>query len=642
MNILVVRRLRGICSSGLAGLLVHCLLFAPSGLAFAADAESPIEPGRDYHTLANIEEFRVRHLDLELQVLFEQQILSGVAELSVERLVAGKRELRLDTRDLTIRNVWWLADSGEVLPLGFLKGEYDRALGTPLLIELPAELDAAEFKLRISYQTRPEASGLQWVPAAQTAGKTDPYLYTQSQAINARSWVPLQDSPQVRFTYNAVIRVPASLRAVMSASNALDLAPDGVYQFAMPQAIPSYLLALGVGKLEFQAIGPRTGVFAEPPVLAAAAAEFADVEKMLETSEQLFGPYRWGRYDLLILPPSFPFGGMENPRLSFITPTVLAGDRSLVSLIAHELAHSWSGNLVTNATWRDLWLNEGFTVFLERRIVQALYGERRHDMEDTLGLQDLRDDMADLPPADTRLAIDLRGRDPDDVFSNVPYDKGRLFLGWLESRFGRAQFDEFLRGYFDHFAFQSISTEQFRVWLTDNLTAKQPGLVTDAEIDEWIYQPGLPKFAVLPQSPAFVAIDGARSDWLAGKRTVESLRGKDWTTHEWLHFLNKFPARTPAVKLTELDQAFGLTAIGNNEIAHSWLRIAIRNNYEPAYERLANYLETIGRRKLIKPLYEDLMKTPAGAARAAAIYAKARGNYHPIAATTLDPIVYGR
>ncbi|MEZ5513109.1 MAG: M1 family metallopeptidase [Steroidobacteraceae bacterium] len=605
-------------------------------------ALAPPQPGRDYHTLANIDEFRVRHLELELQVLFEQQVLSGIADLTIERLAPDARQVRLDTRALTIRNVWWLRGPGDVVGLDFQKGEYDPALGSPLEIDLPAGIDTPTFKLRLSYQTRPEASGLQWVPPAQTAGKTHPYLYTQSQAINARSWIPLQDSPQVRFTYNATIHVPAGLRAVMSASNPLELAPDGVYQFEMSQPIPSYLLALGVGKLEFQAIGRRTGVFAEAPVLTAAAAEFADVEQMLETSEQLFGPYRWGRYDLLILPPSFPFGGMENPRLSFITPTVLAGDRSLVSLIAHELAHSWSGNLVTNATWRDLWLNEGFTVFLERRIVQALYGERRHDMEDTLGLQDLRADMADLPPADTRLAIDLRGRDPDTVFSNVPYDKGRLFLGWLEARFGRAAFDEFLRGYFDHFAFQSISTEQFRAWLDANLVAKQPAAVTAAEIDEWLYQPGLPRFAVLPQSPAFAEVDAARGEWLAGKRTAASLPGKDWTTHEWLHFLNKFPPRTPAVKLSELDAAFGLTQIGNNEIAHSWLRIAIRNSYEPAFARLAAYLETIGRRKLIKPLYEDLMKTPAGAALARDIYARARANYHPIAAATLDPIVFAR
>jgi aminopeptidase N len=609
--------------------------------ASAMEAASPAtaqEVGRDYHSLANTAAFRVKHVDLELQVFFDAQRLSGVADLNVERLQPGS-QLILDTRDLTIRAIWWLRGSRDLVPLEFRLAERDAALGSALSIDLPAELTAQRFAIRVSYQTRPEASGLQWVPAAQTAAKAQPFLFTQSQAIHARSWLPLQDSPQVRFTYNATIRVPPGMRAVMSANNPLELAADGVYRFEMPQPIPSYLMALAAGELEFRAIGPRTGVFAEAPVLESAANEFADVEKMLETSERLFGPYRWGRYDLLILPPSFPFGGMENPRLSFITPTVIAGDRSLVSLIAHELAHSWSGNLVTNATWRDLWLNEGFTVFLERRIMQALYGERRHDMEDVLGLQELRDDLGSLPPGDTILAIDLRGRDPDDVFSQVPYEKGRLFLGWLEQRFGREALDAFLRSYFDTFAFQSITTEQFRAYLDANLIAKAPDRVTAAELDQWILQPGLPKSAVLPASDAFAKVDAARAQWLGGKRRVEELPATEWTSQEWQHFLDGFPQRTPRAKLGELDGQFKLTNAGNNEVVHSWLRIAIRNDYTPAYERLGQYLETIGRRKLIKPLYEDLMKTQAGAARAREIYARARPNYHPIAAQTIDSIV---
>jgi leukotriene-A4 hydrolase len=386
-------------------------------------------------------------------------------------------------------------------------------------------------------------------------------------------------------------------------------------------------------------LGARTGVYAESSLVDAAAKEFAETEQMIQASEKLFGPYRWGRYDLLILPPSFPFGGMENPRLSFITPTVIAGDRSLTALIAHELAHSWSGNLVTNATWRDLWLNEGFTVFLQGRIMQAVYGERREAMEEMLDLVTLKKELATLPPADQILAIDLRGRDADDVFTQVPYIKGALFVSWLSSRFGHEQMDRFLREYFDEFAFQSISTEDFRSYLEAHLLPQKPGAVKPAELDEWILKPGLPKSAVLPHSDAFALVDAVRKDWLAARIAAADLPGREWTTHEWVHFLDGMPAKLPAAKMAELDAAFALTATGNSEIAFNWLRLAIRNEYAPAEARLETYLTNIGRRRLIKPLYEDLMKTAAGAMRARAIYARARPNYHPIATASLDPIV---
>jgi leukotriene-A4 hydrolase len=624
--------------------ILAALLVSVPFAAHAATPADPIVPGRDYHSFADPAAFVVRHLDLDLQASFEDRRLSGVADLKVARQAPDARKLTLDTRDLVIRQVWWVRGAADLVGLRFTVGARDALLGAPLNIDLPAELDAAEFVVRISYQTRPEATGLQWVAAAQTADKTSPFLFTQSQAIHARSWIPLQDSPQVRMTYDATIRVPPGMRAVMSAesyTNPAELLASGVYKFRMPQAIPSYLIALAIAKLEFRATGPRTGVYAESSVVEAAAKEFAETEQMIQVSEKLFGPYRWGRYDLLILPPSFPFGGMENPRLSFITPTVIAGDRSLTALIAHELAHSWSGNLVTNATWRDLWLNEGFTVYLQGRIMRAVYGDRREMMEEVLDLAALREDLDELPPPDEILAIDLRGRDADDAFTQVPYIKGALFVSWLGARFGTDAVDTFLREYFDHFQFQSIATEQFRAYLEAHLLPKKPGAVTGAELDEWMTAPGLPKYAVLPVSDAFETVDATRKRWLAGMSAAD-LPGKDWTTHEWVHFLDGFPGKVAADRLAELDSAWSLTQTGNSEIAFSWLRVAIANDYAPAWPRLESYLTNIGRRKLIKPLYEDLMKTAAGAERARAIYARARPNYHAIATATLDPIVFKR
>jgi leukotriene A-4 hydrolase/aminopeptidase len=617
--------------------------------ASSAQAEEAVRHGVDYHSFANVAEFRVRHVALDLAVSFREKQLSGYAELTVGRQNPTAGTLVLDTRDLDIRAVSLLRKDGAPTPLTFRLGDEQKYLGRPLRIELPAgassNLNSSDDSVvRIEYRTRPQASGLQWLTPAQTDGKKHPHLFSQSQAIHARSWIPLQDSPQVRVTYSATIRTPGGLVTVMSAAHGpVDRKPDSkgltAYRFEMKEAIPSYLIAIAVGDLKFRAISERTGVYTEPGVLDAAAREFSDLERMVEACERLFGPYRWGRYDLLILPPSAPYGGMENPRLSFITPTVIAGDKSLVALIAHELAHSWSGNLVTNATWRDFWLNEGFTVYLERRIVEALYGERRERMEDALGLQSLRRDLSGLDPDHQHLAIDLRNQDPDDGVTEVAYEKGKLFLQFLESRFGRAQLQAFLRGYFDHFAFQSIYTEQFLDYLRPNLLAKKPGAVTEQQIQEWVYGPGIPSYAVLPAQDVFKPIDTAREAWVAGSLATESLPVAGWSTQEWLHFLDNLPQTLPQDRLASLDKSFALSKARNAEIAMSWYRIAIRNDYQPAFPEIDRYLTTIGRRKLVRPLYEELMKTPKGATFARAVYARARAGYHPITATSIDAIV---
>jgi aminopeptidase N len=606
-------------------ILPASLLVAAAALAPAAGAFT------DVHSFANPDEVRIRHVDLDLTVDFDARVLSGHADLTIERVDPDADELVLDTRALSIRSVTTAGSGGAGQALEFELGPETPPLGAALRIRLPDEGDV----VRVTYATSPEASGLQWLTPAQTAGKRRPFLFTQSQAIHARSWIPLQDTPQVRVTYTARIRTPKDLLAVMSAENEPGTPRDGDYAFEMPQAIPSYLIALGVGDLEFRAMGERTGVYAEPSLVSAAAEEFADTEKMLETVEKLYGPYRWGRYDLLILPPSFPFGGMENPRLSFITPTVIAGDKSLVALIAHELAHSWSGNLVTNATWRDLWLNEGFTSYLTSRIMEVVYGPRRAAMEDVLEYQSLQRDLADLDDADEALTADFKGRDPDQVFSEVPYVKGMLFVKRLELAYGRERFDDFLQRYFDHFAFQSVTTEQFLEFLRANLPKDG---ISDAEIAQWVREPGLPPTVPVPESDAFTRVAEAQKQWLDGGKAADLPTGS-WTVHEWLYFLNTLPEQIARVRLEELDGEFNLSTTRNSEIAHSWFLVAIRNDYEPAFPSLRAYLERIGRRKLIKPLYEALMKTPKGSEFARAVYERARPGYHPLTVSTIDAIV---
>jgi len=584
-------------------------------------ADAAIASGVDYHSFANPNEVRVTHLSLDLTANFESKQLIGSVTLDIERAKPENDTLVLDTRGLDIQRV---SVDGEDVP--FDMGETDPDLGTPLSITLPSAANA----LTVAYSTSPEASGVQWLTPAQTAGKKHPFLFTQAQAVHARSFIPLQDSPQVRVTYDATIKTPEALLAVMSASNDPTTERDGEYEFTMPQPIPSYLIALAIGDLEFKAMGERTGVYAEPALLESAAKEFEDTEAMLEVTEATYGPYQWDRYDLLILPPSFPFGGMENPRLSFITPTVIAGDKSLVSLIAHELAHSWSGNTVTNATWRDLWLNEGFTTYLTYRIMEMIYGHDRFKKEAVLGYQDLENDVAALDDNDEILAIDLRGRNPDDVFSNIPYEKGALFLREIEQKIGRENFDAFLMQYFKDFAFKSITTDTFIAYLDDTLLKQYPNELDAERIHTWIFEPGIPEGAPHPESDAFSKIDETRSAWLSGGIKAADIETGQWTVHEWLYFLNNMPESLSEAQLVELDSAFSLTSTKNNEIAHSWLMIAVENNYQPAFERLYSYLVSIGRNKLVKPLYRELSKTPEGKAFAKRAFEEAKPGYHPL------------
>ena len=628
------------CVAGLA-------LAMSGGLAVGAQRVDlgAIDPNFDYHTYANVDQFRVTHLDLDLRVDMKFQSIAGRAALELKRLDPQATLLVLDTKDLMILDVTQKATDvlgatakNQTIWVSrpFHLEKPDPILGSALVIELPPSKRGTE-AIRIDYETLPASAALQWLTPKQTA-RHKAFLYTNSEPIGARSWIPLQDTPQVRATYKAKVHTDWDVRAVMSAENDPKAKRNGDYTFVMPEAVPSYLIALAVGDLEFRETGPRTGVYAEKSMIKAAAKEFADTESMIQANEKMFGPYRWSRYDVLVMPPSFPEGGMENPRLSFITPTVVVGDKSLVSVIAHELAHSWAGNLVGNATWRDLWLNEGFTDYMEGRIMSAVYGEQRASMEAVLGLKSLRSDLAKLKPADQILAIDLRDRDPDDVFSEIPYEKGRLFLNYLDAKFGREHFDAFLQGYFDHFAFKSITTEQFLAYLQENLLDRFPGIVTRAQVNAWVFGPGLPADAVLPVTTMFEPVDEARAAWLAGKLAPKKL-GMDWIAQQWLYFLNNMPAMLLPAQLADLDKTFGFSKSPNAEIAHSWFKLVIVNDYQPSFPRLEEYLKTVGRRKLIAPLYEALMKTPSGAVVAKRVFAKARPGYHPETVKAIETIV---
>ncbi|RTR37492.1 M1 family peptidase [Shewanella canadensis] len=580
----------------------------------------------DYHSFSNVDEVRVRHLALTLDVDFHAKQLSGIAELYLEFIDKSCRELWLDLRELSITKV---VDDNEDL-LTFNIDAEDPVLGQRLNISLKSTTS----RVKVHYLTSPGAQGLQWLTPEQTSGKKLPFLFSQSQPINARSWIPLQDSPKARITFEASVTVPLGMRAVMSAMNDADADFNGLFTFSMEKAMPTHLLAIAVGELAFGKIGGRTGVYAEPEVLAAAVREFEDTEQMVEIAESLLGPYPWGRYDMIVLPPSFPFGGMENPRLAFITPTLIAGDKSLVSTVAHELAHSWTGNLVSNATWRDLWLNEGFTTYFTNRIVEAVFGKEQAELEVVIEYGRLKEELATTEFDAQNLPANVQTQDPNDAFNRFTYDKASMFVHDLEKRLGRAAFDKFLYHYVQHFAFQAITTEVFVEYARETLLVQHDDKITEAELLEWIYGCGMPPCFTPPQSDSLDKVDDALSMWLKGA-SAESLATQSWRVHHWQYFLNSLPEVLQQAQLMELDDCFKLTESTNAEIACDWFRVAIRNHYDPVLPALTEYLIRIGRGKFVRPLFSEL-QVAGYDTDIKEIYAKAREGYHPSIVVQLD------
>jgi leukotriene-A4 hydrolase len=584
-----------------------------------AAEEGVLMPGFDPHSHYDPAQPVLRHVELDLEVDFDHRQIFGVARLE---LAPGKRgPIDLDTRDLEIRAV--VDPSGGTVPHALFENE--PVLGRRLRVEPSAD------RVAVRFQTSPESGALQWLSPEQTEARRHPFLFSQAQPIHARAMFPVQDSPRVRLTYRAAITVPEPLTAVMSAGG-LGVSPGPrpgtrTFRFEMPQPIPAYLVALAVGDLESREVGPRSRVFAEPGTVDRAAWEFGEVERMIAVAEALFGPYEWDRYDMLVLPPSFPYGGMENPRLTFLTPTILAGDRSLVDVVAHELAHSWTGNLVTNATMEHFWLNEGFTVWAERRIQEALHGEAKVAIDWAIGEKALEAALdrfgADSPL--TCLRTHLAGVDPDEVFSPIPYEKGARFVVALERAVGRERFDRFVREYIGRFRFTSITTEEFLEFLEDRL----PGAAAAANARCWLHEPGLPKSAPAFRSESLDRIGALATSWDAGGRpSREDAAG--WTPAEMLAYLQRLPRRIAHEGCAWLDEELGLTGRGNHEILVEWLAIAAGSDYEPAFARLREVLLRVGRMKYLRPLYSALAASPRTRKLAREAYAEARPGYHAL------------
>ena len=634
MHVLVRLALAGVL------LLSACRATEPRREEQPQTAEAQIAPilstpdAIDTHSFARPLEARVTHVALDLTVDFDTKRVGGTATLDLDRR-PNAREIVLDDGGLEIESI---TDASKH-PLPFKVGAKDPELGSPLTIALQPDTK----RLVITYKSAPDSSALQWLTPEQTAGKKQPFLFSQGESINNRTWIPTQDSPGIRQTWEAAIRVPAGLTAVMSApriEQPITQGGESVFNFRMDHSVAPYMIAIAVGDLAFRPLGARTGVWAEPATLDSAARELSDNEKMVAAAEKLYGPYRWGRYDVLVLPPSFPIGGMENPTLTFLTPTFIAGDKSLVSLIAHELSHSWSGNLATNAVWEDFWLNEGMTTYAEGRVVEELYGKKSAEEHAALSIDAMNKAVAEnggRGGTDTRLHLDLKGRHPDDGLTDIAYEKGAEFLRTIESIVGRDRFDAWLKGWFDRHAFQPVTSAMFLADIRQNLVKGDKALENKLMLDRWVYQPGIPPNAVRPPATTFAEQDKATKAFVRGASAPANW--SSWNTEERLRFLNRLPRKLPKGRLDALQSAFDLNGASNKEIRFAWLDLAVGNRYDPALASLEQFLTSQGRGKFVKPLIRALAKDSSwGKPIAKRIYAEARPLYHPLVARDLDEL----
>jgi aminopeptidase N len=589
------------------------------------------QTNKDSHSFSNRAEAIVKHLDLDIKVDFDSQTISGIASWTIDNISKGN-EIIFDENTLNITKVTLGDDEKETQ---FKLGDSVEFHGRPLRITVEPNTT----KVNIYYNTTKDCVALQWLKPEQTADKKKPFVFSQGQSIWTRTWIPCQDSPGIRFTYNAKVSVPKDLMALMSAVNPQQKNDTGIYTFKQDKHIPSYLMAIAVGDVEFKLIDNRTGVYAEHSQIDKAKWEFAKLGDMVNAAEKLFGAYRWGRYDVIVLPPSFPFGGMENPNLTFLTPTVMAGDRSLTSLLAHELGHSWSGNLVNNASWDETWLNEGFTTYVEHRIGEEVFGVDEAKMQDVLSRKVLKNNVDELgiDSPDTRLKIDLSGKNPDEGLSDIPYEKGYALLQTIEAAVGRKQFDNFLTNYFNDHAFQSINTEAFVAYVNKKLIKGDKGLADKIKLDEWIYKPGIPSNIITPVSEDFNAIDTIQKTWR--KTGIKGLSQKIKSTNEKQHFIDYLPNDLTVQEMTEIDKEFNFTKGGNFVVKRQWFIIAIQHQYKVAYPAIENFLTSYSRTYSLTPLYKEMIKTTEGKVWAKQIYAKAKPGYHATTVEALEKIL---
>ncbi|RHZ82002.1 hypothetical protein Glove_115g18 [Diversispora epigaea] len=604
----------------------------------------------DSSTLSNITEVQTTHIDLNFNVDFKRKIIDASVILKLVSQVNNVNKVILDTSHLNIKHVLF---SG--VKLKYMIAPKDERFGSALIIDLNKPLPInTEFSLEVAYSTSKEGTAVQWLEPSQTAGKKHPYLFTQCQAIHARSLLPCQDTPAFKLSYSAKVQVPQPLRALMSAIEAGEEENTekgiNIYKFEQKVKIPSYLIALAVGNLVGKKIGPRSTVWTEPEYLDDAAWEFEDTEKFISTGENLLTPYEWKKYDLLVLPPSFPYGGMENPCLTFVTPTLLSGDKSLVDVVAHEISHSWMGNLVTTLNWEHFWLNEGWTVFIERKILGRLHGEKASEFNAIMGFKLLEEDIDHFKdnPSFTVLVPKLQGIDPDDCFSTVPYEKGFNFLYHIQKVIGGPEyFEPYMKAYVQEFAGKSITTDDWKNYLY-SYVEKHYGIEKKALLDtikweDWLHSPGMPPVMNKFDQTFAKACKDLAQRWDDAQKTEKydefsSIDIANFNPIQKMVFLDhlcEYPVFNHSA-IEALNKIYGFTAVLNSEIKFRWQKFCLRSEYEPIFPYVVKFLIAQGRMKYVRPLYRLLNQAKNGSELAKKTFIENKSLYHPIAAAMIE------
>ncbi|KAJ9199973.1 hypothetical protein DTO164E3_4430 [Paecilomyces variotii] len=606
-----------------------------------------INPPRDPNTLSNYNNWLSTHITANFDILFDQKKVAGnVVHQLKSRTNSESREIIFDTSYLEIGDVKVDGEPAkwELLPA---LGPY----GNGLKIELAKGVELNKsVEVGISVKTTEKCTALQWLTPAQTSNGRHPYMFSQCQAIHARSIFPCQDTPDVKATIEFNITSPYPVIASglpVGQPVPADKPGHQKYQFKQNVPIPSYLFALASGDIAEARIGPRSVVATSPDKLDECKWELeADTEKFINAIEKIVYPYAWGEYNVLVLPPSFPYGGMENPIFTFATPSIISKDRENIDVIAHELAHSWSGNLVTNASWEHFWLNEGWTVYLERRILAALHGEKYRHFSSIIGWKALTDSVNHFGSDHefTKLVVDLKGKDPDDAFSSIPYEKGFNFLFHLENLVGKPKFDKFIPHYFTLFKEKSVDSYEFKATILEFFAndAEASKLLNDLDWDSWFYSPGLPPKPDFDTTLVDVAYKLAEK-WKDESFEPKESDVKDLMANQVVVFLDQilqFEKPLSPSQSKRMGEAYGFAKSENIEVTNLYFQVGLKAGDESVVEPTRSLLGRIGRMKFVRPLYRNLAKFNRDIA--IQTFEGLKDFYHPICRGMVEKDLYGQ